>query len=484
MEKIKGKLKQPKVFNLSFVTAMSERFGYYIISFLIVLILKDIFKFSDSDSFKLCAIFIALGYLTPAIGGFLADKVIGIKRCLGLGLLLEMTGFILLALPSNNIFLFVIALGFIVIGAGIFKTAPTNMMGRAYEDNDPRIDSGFTLYYMGINIGSFSSSLIAGPVKDAYGWGIPFAISAAGLFFGFIWFMFFKKHGDNLESPPGMKSFHPGKWFIVVICCILGVLASAMMMLYVEIGSMCFYVLSGLIFIYLIWEIIISPKEDKKKIMVCLILIFLAVGFFSLYYQLYQSVVLFLQRNVDRTLFGIDIPTPVFLGLNGLSVIILGPILALIYNFLEKRKKDLSITTKFPLGILIITLGFLILYVGTLMDNGTGKISCLWVIAYLIVYSLGELLIGALGVAMITRIAPAKMYGIMMGAWFFIGSGLSAEFSGTVASLAKVPPELLSNLGATMNIYGKAFLDMAYIGLAFALVGFILAPWLKKRAIG
>ena len=481
MEKSIEQKKQPKILYLSFISAMSERFGYYVISYLLVLIMKDIYHLSDDASFKLCAIFIALGYLTPAIGGFLADKIIGIKRCWGLGLLIEMVGFILLALPSNSKYLFVIALGCIIIGAGLFKTAPTNMLGRAYKENDPRIDSGFTLFYMGINVGSFSSSLIAGPVKEAFGWGVPFAISALGLLFGFIWFMFFKHHGEEYESISGNNHFPLVKWLIVIACCILGIFAAASMLLFLEFGSWCFYVLSGVILLYLLREIIISKKEDKIKIIVCLILIFLAVGFFVLYYQLYQSLVLFLERNVNRTLFGITLPTPLFLGINGGSVIVLSPILASIYNRLEKRKKDLSITTKFPIGLVIIGLGFVILYLATLTGAETGKISCLWVILFIIIYSLAELLVSALGVAMVTRIAPAKIYGVMMGAWFFIGNGFSAETSSIVAAWAKIPPDLVSNLPAALQIYGNAFLKMSMVGFAFAIVGFILAPWLKKQ---
>ena len=482
METNTVKKKQPKVLYLSFISAMTERFGYYVISFLLVLIMKEIYHLSDSVSFKIFAMFTALGYLTPAFGGYLADKLIGIKRCWGLGLLIEMTGFILLALPSNDKYLFTIALGCIIIGAGIFKTAPTNMLGRAYTKNDSRIDSGFTLYYMGINVGSFTSSLIAGPVKDAFGWGIPFAISAVGLFLGFIWFMFFKHHGDEYEVEVGKKHLPILKWVIVIFCCLLGVMASATMMQFLEVGTICFYTLSGVIFLILIWQIIIASKIDRKKIIVCLMLIFLAIGFFILYMQLYQSVVLFLQRNVNRDFLGYNVPVATYLGLNAVAIIILSPILASIYTALQKRKKGISITVKFPFGLVVIGLSFLILYLATFTGGDTAKISSLWIVLFMLLYSFAELLIGALGVAMITRIAPAKIYGLMMGAWFFIATGLSAQLSSSVASWADVPVDLLSDAHATLHIYGNAFLKMALFGFAFAIVGFILGPWLKRQA--
>ena len=141
------------------------------------------------------------------------------------------------------------------------------------------------------------------------------------------------------ESEKGLQHFSLFKWTLAILGCMIMILISGAMIIYITVGTAIFYVLSTLIFLYLIWEIISSKKEDRIKIIVCIILIIIAAGFFVLYFQLYQSVVLFIQRNVNKDLFGLKISTPIFLGMNGFAIIILSPFLAAVYNFLEKRKK-------------------------------------------------------------------------------------------------------------------------------------------------
>ncbi len=480
---IPKKLKQPRVIYLSFFTAMCERFGYYIIGFLLTLYVKSVYNFSDAQAFAAFGLFTALGYLTPAIGGYLADHVIGIKRCLGLGLILEASGYVLLAIPSPDPVLFYTALGAIIVGAGIFKTAPTNILGRAYDDNDPRIDSGFTLYYMGINIGSLASSLIAGSIQEAYGWHVPFLFAAAGLAVGFIWFIFFKHHAKNRESSAGLRPFSIGKWALTILGSCMSVALFAYLMSNAFVANICFYAGTAIVMLYFLYEIIVSPKEEKLRIIVCLILIFMAVVFFILYFQLYTSMDLFIERNIERTIFGFTVPTPYFLGLNGFWIIALSPLYAWLYKALERKHCDPSITTKFPMGILLIaTCFFSLAFACRYFATPAATISPLWMVLALFLYSAGELLTSALGVAMITRIAPTRMYGIMMGSWFLIAFALAAELSGRVAALASVPEHLQHDLHAALAIYSGAFVKMGLMGLAVAILGFIASPWLRKKA--
>lgn len=474
---------QPRVLYLSFITAMCERFGYYIIGFLLTLYLKNFYNYSDSKAFSLFALFTALGYLTPAIGGWLADNVIGIKRCLGLGLFLEACGYIFMAIPSSNALFFRIGLGAIIVGAGIFKTAPTNILGRSYDENDPRIDSGFTLYYMGINIGSLISSLVAGTIRESYGWHAPFVFAAGGLFLGLVWFFFFKHHANEYESAAGKKSFSLSKWVITVVVSIASVILFAFLLLHQVIADIGFYIGSAAVVLYFLYEIIVSPKSEKSRILVCLLLIFMAVIFFILYFQLYTSMELFIERNVDRQIFGFELPTVYYLGLNGLWIILLSPIFAFVYKSLSRRGGGISITTKFPMGILLISLCFFSLMIAcNHFASSKGLISSWWMVLAIFLYSAGELLTSALGVAMITRIAPERMYGIMMGAWYLIATALAANLSGIVAEMASVPESMQNNIHATLSIYSGAFFKMGIIGAIAALVGLIVSPWLRKTA--
>jgi len=477
------RLKQPKVIYLSFITAMCERYGYYIIGFLLTLYVKNVYNFSDAEAFTTFGLFTALGYLTPALGGYLADHHIGIKRCLGLGLVLEGAGYALLAIPTPNHIVFYTALGAIIVGAGIFKTAPTNILGRAYAEDDPRIDSGFTLYYMGINIGSLTSAIVAGSIQRAYGWHVPFLFAATGLLLGFVWFLFFKHHAKHLESEAGGRRFHIGKWALMMLATIASVALFAYLMSDETVANIGFYTGSAALFIYFIYEIIASPADERTRILVCLALMLMAVVFFLLYFQLYTSMDLFIERNVHREVFGFVAPTVYFLGLNGLWIIILSPIYAWGYRMLHHRGRSVAITTKFPLGILLIAACFFSLTLACRFFAGPdAKISFAWMIFALFLYSAGELFTSALGVAMITRIAPPRMYGVMMGSWYLIAFALAANLSGYVARLADVPAELQNDLPTMLSIYSTAFWKMGLIGLIVAILGFAISPWLKRKA--
>lgn len=473
--------KQPKVFYLAFLAALGERFGYYVVNFLLVLYLKYVCAFSDTKAFELVGLFVAMSYIVPAIGGFLADKIIGVKRCFGLGLLIEMLGFFVLAVPSNNPNQFYFALSLIVVGCGIFKPAPTNLLGRAYGKNDPRIDSGFTLYYMAINIGSFLSALVAGPVKDFCGWNISFLLAALGLIFAFFWFMFLKHHGEELDTDIGKQHFSLQKWSYTVAVSIAGVLLVTLFFKYLSLGSFCIFILSAAIFIYLIYEIIIAKQEERWGIIVALILIALNFATFLMYFQLFESIELFIERNVNRAVFGFNLATPIYLGFNGLCVIFLSPILAHMYKTLEQKKKDLSITTKIPVGIFILSSCFIFLYFCSFFAGADYKVPGFLVMIAIAFYTLGELLTSALGFSIVTKLVPARLYGTMMGVWFLLAVGLPGKVSGNVAALAKVPENMINNLQFSLGVYAHAFLIIGFGGAIVAIFGFLIAPWLKRK---
>ena len=160
---------------------------------------------------------------------------------------------------------------------------------------------------------------------------------------------------------------------------------------------------------------------------------------------------------------------------------VLSPIMAILYVFLAKHGKDPAVTTKFPLGILIASLCFFILKLSTFFVSPHLKVSPLWIVLAIFLYSLGELLISALGVAMVTHIAPKRLYGVMMGAWFLISTSLASSLSGVFATLADIPKNL-HDMHIIINIYGKAFFDMGLFGLGAAIVAFLVAPDIKRIA--
>jgi proton-dependent oligopeptide transporter, POT family len=472
-------LKQPKVFYLACFTSVCERFGFYVLSFLLVLYMKNVYNLTDTMAFALFAVFTALVYVTPAIGGYLADNIFGIRRSIIFGLLLEGVGLNLLAFPGK--FFFVLGLAFIIIGVGFFKTGPTNLMARTYKENDPRIDSGFTLFYMSINIGSFLAPVAAGFVRLYYGWHAAFFTAALVLYFGLIGYFVLRGFAKHHDSPPGEKNISLKVWVGIFAGTIIAILVSVSLLTHIQIANVFFFVIAILIGLYFMFEIARSPKEEKLKILACLFLIITGMVFFILYFQLYESMTLFIERSVVHSIFGIPIPMTVFLGFNAFWIIALSPILAWLYEHLGKSGKDLAVTTKFPLGILITSLCFFVLVFGTYFTNVDMRISGGWILFSMFFYSLGELLISALGVAMVTRIVPKRMYGVMMGAWYLIACALASAVSGRVADLASVP-EGVTDPAAILHIYSSAFLKMGIAGVVAAIVVFIVSPYIKKIA--
>lgn len=472
-------LKQPPVLKLAVFSTMCERFGFYVLTFLLVLFLKSEYQFSDSIAFVTFGAFTALAYVTTTIGGYLADNVFGIRRCIIFGLIAEASGLMLLAIPNKAILSFALAL--IVVGVGLFKTGPTHLMGRSYKEKDPRIDSGFTLYYMGMNIGSVFSSFLMGIVQKYYGWHVTFFFAGLGIFLGLVFYYMFRKAAENLDSAPGRTSISIKVWLSVIAGIVIAITGSIVLLAHpASIGT--FLVLATLILLgYFVYEIIKSPKEEKLKIIACLALITMGLVFFILYQQAFMSMTLFINRNVNRSLLGFELPTVFFLGLNPIWVIILGPVLASLYNYWGKKNKDPAVTLKFPIGLLLTSLCFFTMAIGGHFANDQYLVSPWWIVLAYFFYTAGEMLVSALGVAMVTHIAPRRMYGVMMGTWFVVGMSLSAFLGSMFAGIASVPDSLHDNL-AILQIYEKAFLEIGAGALVLTVISFIAGPFIKKIA--
>lgn len=472
-------MKQPKVFNLAYLTTICERFGFYLLSFLLVLFIKDQYHISDIQAFALFGVFTALAFLTPAIGGYLADNVIGIRRCIIGGLFLEGTGLCLLAIPLQ--FIFPISLALIVVGVGLFKTAPTDLLAHSYKKDDPRIDAGFTLYYMAINIGSLLSSIVAGIIQKYFGWSAAFLMGGCGIYLGLLFYFLLRASAKEPDSVVGKAPLSFKKWIVFVFGSLISVALSIFLVARVNFADLFFIAATIAVAIYFLYEIFRSPKEEKFKIIACLYLIVIGMLASIMYFQAFTSIELFIDRSVVRNYFGMTIPTVLYISLNPIFIMLLGPIFAWVYYLLNKNKKDLSVITKLTLGLLLQASCFYLLSIGKFFSNSSGQISSFFVVAMYFVYTAGELLNSALGVAMVTHIAPRRLYGVMMGAWFFIGNSLAASLSGMFAGLANVP-ETITDSHIILNIYTHAFNVIGTSGVIAALIAFAINPFIKKIA--
>lgn len=479
MNKPAIKLKQPPVFKLVALTTICERIGFYVISYLMVMFMKHQFNLTDTSAFSAFGVFTALSFLTPAIGGYLGDNVIGIRRSILLGLFFEGTGLLLMIIPGYLPFVF--ALSFMVIGSGFFKTSPSDLLAHSYRnDNDPRIDSGFTYYYMAINLGTLIAGIVASFIQRYFGWNWSFLTGGLLMYMGILFYFIFHHTADHIDTKAGSKKM-PSRTITVLI---LGLaLFSAIFMfllIHVEFSNNFFIFATICTALYLFYEMTKSDKTERWHILACLYLIFLGFVCAVLYFQMYTSLELFIQRAVVRTFFGYKIPTIMFLSMESAFVIMLGPVLSALYDYLAKRKSDLHVMTKLTIGLLATSVSFFALVIGSHYHNNLFQISAIWIVIMFLIFTVGDLMNSALGVAMVTHIAPKRMYGFMMGAWYLVGNALAASVSGKFASIANIPTFDISRGDIILQIYTHAFYRIGLLGVCVSVLAFAINPFIKK----
>ena len=477
-----NKTKHPKMFWLSGIVMLAERFGYYILSFVLVLYMQACYKLPDKEAFAMYAVFAALSYLTPLIGGYLSDNYIGTERVLITGLFIEATGYLLLSFKGTISF-FYLALAFVIVGAGLFKTAPTNLMGKSYNGaDDPRLDSAFTYFYMFINIGMIAASYLTSALTGSIGFNICFLIGSIICYIGVFVYCILKKKVVKKEykTEIGQNTLPLKNWLLFTIGVVLFILIFSYMISNKVVYDVFFCVTLALFVVYFVYEMFVLDKVSKEKLIAAMILILFGTAFFMLYNQLYSSMVLFFDRCVDRRFLGYTFSPIMLQSVNPLTIIILGPILALFYSYLNRKGKDIHITIKFPLGLYCISLCFFVLVLSIYLADNSAKINPVLPILSVVFYTIGELLISALGMSMVTKMAPKKLFGLMMGAWYFIGTSLGALLSGWLANLAVVPSGVAKM--QEVHIYFKAFLIMGIIGAIISTVALLLSPFVKKMS--
>lgn len=477
------KQKQPKAFYTLFFTEMWERFGYYSLQALLLLYLSKVFGFLDARAYGTFSAFAALVYATPIFGGYVADKLIGYQRTLYLGLSLLILGYTVLALPLPAHFhysrvIFYLGLGVIIAGNGFFKTTPSSLLGKVYGANDPRIDSGFTLFYMSINIGSLLSMFLSGYIVTWFGWHVGFFASTLGLLLGSA-FLFktrrwIKNYGSQADFSPLNKHYILPLFFSIILI----IMGSACLMYFLTFTHIVLWLViaSALIFYaYLFYK---TTGQERNKLLACFLLTLFAIVFYCLYFQAPQSINLYIDRNVQHNFFGFFVPTPSFQALNSFWILLLAPILSQFYNTLHDKNKSLSIPTKFALGLIMMGFGFFLLYLSRFFANAQGQVSALWVVVSFLFQSLSELLVSALGLAMITKLAPPRFLAMMMGTWF-LSTSVAAYLSGILAKLTTIPitvPEGMHSL----KIYTHTFFEFAWITVAVGFVMLALVPCIKR----
>jgi proton-dependent oligopeptide transporter, POT family len=457
-----------------------ERFGYYGIAVLLVLFMVQQMGIEDARVNLIWGAFSALIFAAPAVGGWIGDKVLGAKRCMVLGGATLALGYLLLSLCGDHMQRLFTALGVIIVGNGLFKANAANLVRRVYEGADAKLDSAFTLYYMINNIAAMVAVLLTPWIKDHWSWHTAFAVCCAGLIIGLINYAYMARALTGMGSLPDTRPLRWDRLAIVLGGGCVALFVAAFVIQHSEIGVDCVYIGAVVILGIFGYMIVSGSRSERAGLMAALILLAEASLFFIFYQQVATSLTLFALRNVDgnQALFGQYLfhwSPAQYPAINAIWVMLLSPVLAWIYRRLGRR--DLPIAAKFAIGFTAVAVGFFIFGFGAHWASG-GKVPS-WVMIFGYgFYSLGELLVAALGLAMISRYVPARMSGFMMGA-FFVAAGVSEYLGSVAANLASIPKSV-TDPRVTLAIYTRLFDNLGLLAIAGAAAALALLPLLRR----
>lgn len=462
---------QPRAFYMIFLLEIWERFGFYTVQGILTLYFIRILGVTDEVAYYTFGAFSALVYGMVSIGGYLGDTVLGMKRTIVLGLIVLALGYFGLALSDKpHVFL---ALGVICVGNGLFKANPSNLLSKCYEENDPRLYSGFTLYYMAINLGSIAALFLGPALSEKYGYPYAFMASGIGIVLGLVNYWFQREFIQSVHTPADEYTIGFFKWVLIIAGIIFAVILSNYFLQHVMLARRLLWtIMIGVVAIYFFY----MSREDRasfKRMLLAFILMLEAIVFFTLYQQMPTSLNLFAVHNVHPNLFGISIDPQSYQALNPIWIISMSPVLAGVYARLQARGISFPVPYKFALGMTCCGISFMILYFARYVHDEAGMVSSLWLVASYLFQSMGELLVSALGVAMVAELVPAKITGFVMGMWFLTSSA-AAFIGASVASNTALPHHLQPGIESLM-IYTRVF---AYIGLVTIAVAALL--WLTS----
>lgn len=443
----------PKPLQGLFFTELWERFSYYgiqplLILYMIAMVNEGGLALDRPTAAAIVGLFAGSMYLMTVFGGWVADNWLGQARAVWYGSIIIALGHLSIALSSlfNQSF-FYLGLVLIVLGTGLFKTCISVIVGTLYKTHDARRDAGFSIFYMGINMGSFIAPLITGLLVQNHGWHLGFGIGGIGMLIALLIFRFFalpqlqtfnelrqetntcnKPVVDNKSAPKIVFSF----LFVVAMIIALTLLGiihinPVVVATYLTIG-----IGLGIIayFAYLLLFLNLD-QNDKFKIIICFVLLITSALFWSAFEQKPTSFNLFAQDYTNRNVLGFEIPTVWFQSINAFFIIIFAPIAAWLWAKLGKSNKDPNYISKFIIALLLAAGGFLVMSFASRFAISDGLVSPFWIVGSLFLLTLGELCLSPIGLSTMTKLAPNVIRGQIMGLWF-TGTALGNLMAGLI----------------------------------------------------
>ncbi len=479
----------PKGLYILFFAEMWERFSYYGMRALLVLYLTKHFLFTDGQAYGIYGAYTTLVYVTPVIGGVLADRYLGQRKAVAFGAVLLVLGHMGMAFEGEPVTVasersgtimnvFYLSLALIIAGVGFLKANISAIVGELYEKTDERRDGAFTIFYVGINLGAFGGALIAGGLGETYGWKYGFGLAGIGMLFGLLAFVWGKPLLNGAGEPPNPTALAAKKFaglsteMIIYLATLVGI--AFIWFLIQDEGKVkvVLYAAFAIVYGWIIYSAVLKlPPHPRNRIFAALILITVQVLFWALFEQAGSSLSLYTDRSVDREIFGQEIKASVFQSLNAMYIVLLGPLFAALWVWLGKRNMDPSAPAKFGLGVIQLGLGFLVLVWGA-TASGAGLTPVIFIFLIYLLHTTGELCLSPVGLSAMTRLSVPHMVGLIMGAWF-LASG-AGNFA--AAQIAQLTTAGGGGADQVIEVYSK----VGWLGVAVGAGLIVVSPLIKK----
>ena len=479
----------PKGLYTLFFTEMWERMSYYgmrgiLVLFMTATILEGGLEIDAVSASAIYGIYSACVYLVALIGGWLADRHIGQQKAILYGGIVIMLGHFLLAF--TNLQTFYLGLIFVVLGTGLLKPNISAIVGGLYEDDIEKKQSGFTIFYMSINIGSVLGFFICGYLGENVGWHYGFAAAGVGMALGLIQFLLTRKNLGSIGSAPSVIlnkdtkakelkifNFLMVGFFIFIFLGLFGFIkfdpipVANMLTVFILLIAVSYF-----LYLFTLGRLNI---EERKKIILIIVLFFGAAFFWSGFDQAGSSFNIFAKEYTDRLVFGWEYPASWLQVLNPILVVILSPFMAYIWFFLGKRMLDPALPFKFGLGLIFMAIGFLFIASGASIAIQEGSAGAKWLLLTYLFHTIGELTLSPIGLAAISNLSPKRFVGQMMGIWF-LASSLGAIIAGLLSGQATY-----DGLDSMPDLFNKIAILSSVIGLLLILISKPLNDWVFKK---
>ncbi|MGE5730970.1 MAG: peptide MFS transporter [Gemmatimonas sp.] len=490
-------LGHPRGLGLLFITEMWERFSYYGMRAILVLYLVNALKWDTAHAANLYGTYTMLVLLTPVIGGYLADRFIGTRRSLVVGSIVISLGHFTLAFPGMTAFY--IGLGLIIIGTGFFKSNVSTMVGQIYREGDPRRDSGFTIFYMGINTGAFLGPLVCGGLAQSsrFGWHYGFAAAGVGMVLGLIGYLWGRdRYLPGIGVSLSRKEAADARAATAVLSAdsgnpvLHGGIGGA-------IGAVVGWFLGGGNYLGVLMGLVIgaalgitvfgSRGEERKRVIALFIVVFFVIFFWAAYEQAGSSMNLFADKNTDLHAGSLLIPSSWFQSVNPAAILIFAPVFAGLWTSLGRRGREPSTALKMVLGLALLAGGFVFMVIGGSRADQGVLVSPFWLVAAYTFHTLGELCLSPVGLSYVTKVAPVRFAGLLMGVWF-LANAAANKIAGALAAFTPTPGEApqarASGLGGFIQSVSATnhgfYMIFVVAGFAAAAVMLLFVPLLKR----